>query len=43
MPVGMTDDGCFKMGMSVVGDPVKNVFDPDDARARFLSVNTKVA
>ena len=43
MPVGISEDGCFKMGMSIAGGPVKNVFDAEDARVRFPSVNAKIA
>ena len=41
MPVGM-EDGCFKLGMAVSGSPVRNVFDPDEARTRFTRVDAKI-
>ena len=43
MPVDMSDDGCFKLGMSIARGPVKNVYDADDAQVRFSSVNAKIA
>jgi len=43
MPVGMSEDGCFKLGMSVAREPVRNAYDADDARLRFASVNAKIA
>ena len=43
LPVGISEDGCFKLGMSVAREPVKNVFDGDEARLRFPSVDAKLA